>query len=67
MELSNVSMDALSALMAGKRAEIASQLSVNVLREQLDEEKQQGESLVQMMRQTAPSVDGRGAIVDRYA
>ena len=67
MDIPNVSMDAIAALMNGKQAQLGSQLSVNVLRQQMDEQRQEGEALIRMMQQSAPSVDGRGAIVDRYA
>jgi len=49
-----------------KASQVGQQISAAVLKEVLDQQKQQGNLLVQMIRQTAPA-DGAGQLVDILA
>ena len=67
MDISNVSSDMLTTLMDGKARQISGQVAIKVLKQQIDSEQQHSQELIRMTQQSMPSVDGRGAIVDRYA
>ncbi len=49
-----------------KASQVSQQISTTVLKSVLDQQKQAGEQLVQMIRQT-PSADGAGKLVDILA
>lgn len=66
MNISSVSSttDSLAAAASNLQSgNIARQISVAVMKQVLDGQKQQGEALVQMIQNT-PSLDGTGSILD---
>jgi hypothetical protein len=62
---STSSFSGLAGMATNMRAgELGMQISMAVMKQALDSQKQQGQALVQMIQSSTPSLNGTGSIVD---
>jgi hypothetical protein len=69
MAIGDVSMSNTLASWATemKGSNLASQIGVAVMKQIMDQQKQQGEAIIQMMQQTPRPAGSSGSVVDVYA